>query len=358
MVSSMFSNTYKGKRILITGDTGFKGSWLVFWLQRLGAEVFGLSLKPPSTLYHSNLLDLDYPKYTCNLSDIHETCRVVKKVKPDTIFHLAAQSLVRKSYQNPYETFQTNIMGTASLLEAVRECDSVKTIIVATSDKCYHNTETGEPFKEDDPLGGHDPYSASKGAVEIVAQSYRSSFLNNQGVLLSTVRAGNVIGGGDWGADRLLPDLMKSASQSKTLVIRSPNAVRPWQHVLEPLSGYLLVGERLYLGDETSATAWNFGPTEEGHFTVEELIATAHDCWQKVKYSTEKNTYHEATLLKLSCKKAEDYLQWQPIWEGTEAIVKSVEWYRSYYEKNEILTEYHFDEFVQSAKENGAVWVN
>ncbi len=355
----MFSNIYSGKKVFVTGDSGFKGSWLVLWLQELGAEVIGYSLEKPSVPNHADLLDLTYTKIRGDIRDLEQIKDALSAHNPDIVFHLAAQPLVRKSYTDPVSTFNTNIMGTVNLLEAIRSCSSVKAVVVVTSDKCYENNEDGKPFVETDPLGGFDPYSASKGATEIVASSYYNSFLKDRGTLLATVRAGNVIGGGDWGEDRLVPDIIKATSQNKTVEIRSPNAVRPWQHVLEPLSGYLLVGQKLLEGDICTSQPFNFGPENSGHITVRAVGDIAKQKWESISIAMSTDTdLHEAQLLSLDCSQAKEILNWRPLWGAEKAIEMSVQWYLEFYENDRIVTNEQLNQFIQNAKESNQPWVN
>lgn len=359
LVKEMFSDVYRYKKVLVTGDSGFKGSWMTCWLQNMGANVYGLSLDVPSVPNHAELVGLDYQRFKCDINDTNTTREVLKKINPDVIFHFAAQALVRKGYEQAYQTFLTNIMGTASLIEAAKQCDSVKAVIIATSDKCYLNSESGKEFVETDPLGGYDPYSASKAAAEIVAQSYRSSILDEQQILLATVRAGNVIGGGDWGQDRLIPDIMRSAALGNITLIRSPQAIRPWQHVLEPLSGYLVLGEKLINGFCECAEAWNFGPESRGHLSVKQVCNLIEQEWDSVAIEMQPSAeFHEASTLKLNCRKAKEKLGWSPVWSVEKTIEKTVEWYKAYYEHGHILSHYHLKEFIEEAKIQEKTWVN
>jgi len=282
----MFNNIYKNKKVLITGHTGFKGSWLALWLKELGAEVIGYALKPPTTPSHYELLT-QQPTDNLNIISIEGDIRnyiklneIFQSYKPEIVFHLAAQPLVRYSYINPVETFETNVMGTINVFEACRNCESVRAIVNITSDKCYENKEWVWGYRESDPMGGYDPYSASKGCAELVTSAYRNSFFTPSypltdsppRVLLASARAGNVIGGGDWADDRLIPDIMRATAKNESVIIRNPKATRPWQHVLEPLSGYLLLGQKLLEGRKEFAGGWNFGPDDESNITVENLI--------------------------------------------------------------------------------------
>ncbi len=263
---SLFADQYRNKTVLLTGHTGFKGSWLAYWLHQLGANVVGYSLPAPTEPSHWALLDLPVRSTIGTITDLAQTQCVFSETKPDIVFHLAAQALVRPSYRQPLETIETNILGTANVLECVRQTPSVRAVVIVTSDKCYENPEDGRPLTETDAMGGYDPYSMSKGAAELVTASYRNSFFNpeqygqSHQTLVASVRAGNVIGGGDWAADRLIPDLIRGSVSGQPVSVRYPDAVRPWQHVLEPLAGYLLVGQHLLTGNVSAATGWNFGP--------------------------------------------------------------------------------------------------
>lgn len=356
----MFSGIYQGKRVFITGDSGFKGSWLALWLQKLGAELFGLSLNKPSEPSHAILLNLDYQKKVADIRDLSSIKLILSEFQPEIVFHLAAESLVRKSYSDPVGTFNTNVMGTVNVLEAIRSCSSVKAVVVVTSDKCYENRETGKPFVESDPLGGFDPYSVSKGAAEIVASCFYNSFLKKCSVLLATVRAGNVIGGGDWGEDRLVPDIMKAAAKKENVDIRSPEAVRPWQYVLEPLSGYLLVGQKLLQEEFEMASSWNFGPARDDHLTVKNVCRQVQQTWPAARfyYATTSGKYHEAQTLHLDCSKAHQTLQWRPLWNCRESITKATEWYKTYYSNKTTLSEQHLREYLLCAKKQNVSWID
>ena len=343
---------FTGKRILVTGHTGFKGSWLTLWLIKLGAEVIGYSLEPPTKPSLFEILNLE-EKIIHIIGDIRDEeklKKVLKKYKPEIIFHLAAQPLVRVSYKEPKLTYETNVMGTLNLLEAVRETQSVRVVIVVTSDKCYENKEWVYGYRESDPLGGYDPYSSSKACVELLISSYRNSFFNpeNYGkthqVALATVRAGNVIGGGDWQVDRLIPDCVKALSKGETIKIRNSNAIRPWQHVLEPLSGYLLLAQKMWKEPTKYCEAWNFGPFEKDLATVREVVEKVISLWGGGKYKIEKDTrFHEAGLLRLDISKAMMKLGWRPKWDLDTALERTVIWYKLFY-GNE-------DMFIYSMKE-------
>ncbi|MDC3411681.1 CDP-glucose 4,6-dehydratase [bacterium] len=352
----MFTTSYLGKRVLITGDTGFKGSWLALWLLNLGADVFGYSLKPNTSPSHFSILKSKYKTYFGDICDLQLLQNVIEETSPEIIFHLAAQPLVRYSYNNPLETFQHNVIGTANVLEASRFSKSVKAIIVITTDKCYENNEGGYGFVETDRLGGYDPYSSSKACAELVTNTYRSSYFNlsdydkRHEVLIATARAGNVIGGGDWSKDRLIPDIIRSIVNSSPLIIRSPNSTRPWQHVLEPLRGYLMLGEKLLNREVSFSGAWNFGPEENNILTVRELLSLSENRWNKFTYFIEENSddFHEAKNLILNINKVKKELKWQPIWSNETAIGRTIDWYREFYENGVLNTERDIKEYVRA----------
>lgn len=346
---------YKGKKVFVTGHTGFKGSWLTYWLKILGAEVVGYALSPHTKPSHFELLKLDIESHLENICDFDTLQKTLKRSEPDIIFHLAAQPLVRYSYQNPVETFQTNVMGTVNLLEAARNCPSLKAIVVVTTDKCYENLEQKIGYIETDRMGGYDPYSNSKGCAELVVSSYRNSFFNlnefqkKHSVLLSTARAGNVIGGGDWSEDRLLPDIIKGAVEGRKTLIRYPKSTRPWQHVLEPLSGYLMLGVRLLNGEKEFAEAWNFGPEENNSLSVENVLEIANRIWDKISFEidTNNNHYHEAGLLSLNISKAKNKLGWKPKWSNLTSITNTIEWYKEFYLNQSIITNHQISTFLK-----------
>lgn len=336
---------FRGKRILITGHTGFKGSWLTLWLSQLGAEVHGYALPPNTEPNHytaARIPELLKSECLADLRDREQLTNYIHGVQPDCIFHLAAQPLVRRSYAEPVETFDANVMGSIYLMEAVRTLGKPCTVIMITSDKCYRNDHQVWGYRECDPLGGHDPYSASKAAAEIVIASYRDSFfspekIDEHGVHLASVRAGNVIGGGDWAEDRIIPDAVRAVTSGKSLEVRSPQAVRPWQHVLEPLSGYMLLAAKMLRGDEGLEGAWNFGPLPTGAATVREITEEFYRVWGegRVVYDPALAKLHEAELLRLSSEKAMTYLGWKPVWNLSETLSKTAEWYRRYYSEED-----------------------
>jgi len=351
----LLENIYLNKKVLVTGSFGFKGSWLCYYLQQLGAVVCGYSLKPENPYNHFQLLQTGINAVNADINDIVKLKSIIAAEKPEIVFHLAAQSLVRYSYHNPIETYRTNIMGTANVLEVCRMQPSVKAIVVVTSDKCYENKETGQFYKETDPLGGYDPYSSSKGCAEIVVASYRNSYFNpiNYGqthnCLIASARAGNVIGGGDWSLDRLIPDIVQAAAQKKEVFIRNPDAVRPWQHVLEPVYGYLLLGKKLLEGKKVFSSAFNFGPAKDETMTVKEVLDIACSIWKDINYKLVKSeTLHEAKLLMLDCSKANTVLGWQPVWDTEIAIMRTINWYRDFYEGDKISTASDFKNYLIS----------
>ena len=355
----MFRDLYHGKRVLVTGHTGFKGSWLCAWLHRLGAEVAGFALPPDQTPDHFSRIKTPLRSEIGDIRDYEKLKAFIAAFRPEIVFHLAAQPLVRVSYRQPRETFDTNVMGTVNVLDACRVTPSVRAVVVVTTDKCYANPETGRPFTENDPLGGYDPYSASKGAAEIAAASYRSAFFSSSGsAAAATARAGNVIGGGDWAADRLVPDLVRAASEGKTAEIRFPNAVRPWQHVLEALSGYLTLGAALLSGGKTFASAWNFGPVEAESYSVGDIVKIAQTEWDKIRFRADENPDqpHEAAHLLLDCHKAQEQLHWRSVWNTECAVRQTIRWYREFYEHGNLVTLSDLETYCESARQAGLEW--
>ncbi len=331
---------WKGKRVFVTGHTGFKGSWLSQWLIDMGANVKGYSLKPPTDPSLFDVLDLD-SMMESQIGDIRERDALstsLKEFQADIVFHLAAQPLVRESYQLPVETFETNVIGTINLLEAVRNCNTVRAVVAITTDKCYENKEWIWGYRECEAMGGYDPYSASKGCAELAIASYRRSFFNpaeygkQHRVAVASARAGNVIGGGDWAKDRLIPDILAAVMEPRPVVIRSPTAIRPWQHVMEPLGGYLLLAEHLYNEGASFADAWNFGPGDEDAKPVEWIVKKMCELWKANKgYVIDSNPQpHEARYLKLDCSKARQVLGWTPSWNLETALRRIVEWAERY----------------------------
>ena len=325
---------WRGKRVLVTGHTGFKGSWLVLWLQRLGAQVTGISLSPNTT---PNLFDLARiqelcDSHFCDIRNAKQLTKLIRSAQPEVIFHLAAQPLVRDSYREPLKTFETNIMGTVNVLDALRGLGSVKTVVMVTTDKVYRNNEWHWPYREDDALGGYDPYSASKAASELVIASFRNAFLSDQGVAVASARAGNVIGGGDWSEDRLIPDAVRAWQAGATLEIRRPQAIRPWQHVLEPLAGYLILGEKLWYQPDL-ANAYNFGPNTHEAATVREVVERAQQAYGsgEIRFGDGSEGPHEASWLALETTKARVDLGVHSKWPLDETVTRTMAWYSAQY---------------------------
>ena len=325
------TSAWKGRRVLVTGHTGFKGGWLSLWLHQLGAEVTGFSLPAPTdpSLFEQTRLAELVNHVEGDVRDMDAVEAAVNAARPEVVFHLAAQSLVRYSYDNPIETYATNVMGTVRLLDACRRAESVRAIISVTSDKCYENREWIWPYRESDPMGGHDPYSSSKGAAELVISAYRRSFFET-GACIASVRAGNVIGGGDWATDRLIPDIVRAMLAGERPLIRNPDSVRPWQHVMEALSGYLLIAERLLEERREFANAWNFGPSEDDAKPVAWIADRMLEMWGAEGWDRPAGEQpHEAKLLKLDCSKARAALGWRPRLSLEKALEKVVDWHKS-----------------------------
>ena len=366
----LFKGVFQNKKVFVTGHTGFQGSWLTLWLKSLGAQVTGYSLAPPTkpSLFEILRLKKDINHILGDVKDLSFLQKCMLKNNPDIVFHLAAQPLVRVSYENPVDTFHTNILGTVNVLEAIRNTQSVKAGIIITSDKCYENREWDFAYRENDPLGGFDPYSASKGATEIVTSSYNRSFFNSnnkkRNVGISTVRAGNVIGGGDWAPDRIVPDVMRSIHSRKPILIRNPKSIRPWQYVLEPISGMLLLASKLLKNPYSYNESWNFGPNLSANITVKELVIQIikeikqKASWKDMSKNT-KNAVHEANFLRLDSTKASNLLGWRQVYSIKETISETALWYENYENKTEIrdFTISQIEKYIEKAKHMNAVWV-
>jgi CDP-glucose 4,6-dehydratase len=347
---------WQGKRVLITGHTGFKGSWLSLWLQLLQAEVLGFAL-PPATkpsLFNLAGIEAGMTSVLGNVCDLELLQKTLRDFQPEIVLHMAAQPLVRKSYQYPVETFATNVMGTVHLLEAARAVPSVRAVVCITSDKCYRNREWVWGYREDEPVGGYDPYSSSKGCAELAVSAYRNSFFNpedpNNSVAVASARAGNVIGGGDWSEDRLIPDVLQCLMENRTLMMRNPQATRPWQHVLEPLNGYLTLAERLYAEGQTYSEAWNFGPYESNAKPVSWIVKQLVTLWgSELDWQLDQGNHpHEDTYLKLDCSKAHARLNWRPKLDVSSALSWIVDWTQAYQEGGDmrLVTENQIQQFM------------
>lgn len=351
----MNNKFWEGKRVLITGHTGFKGSWLSLWLQSKGVHTIGYSLPPPTSpsLFEVARVAEGMSSLTGDIRDLEYLRSVIAEYKPEIVIHMAAQSLVRFSYDNPVDTYSTNVMGTVNVLEAARQSDSVKVVLIITSDKCYENKGWVWGYREGDPMGGHDPYSSSKGCAELVTSAYcRSYFSNNcsgHGVAVATTRAGNVVGGGDWAPDRLIPDIMNAFMENRPPVIRYPNAIRPWQHVLEPLRGYLQLAERLWNQEKELSGAWNFGANDNDSRSVSWVADHLTNLWGgAARWEKDSSQHlHEAACLKLDCSKAKSLLGWSPKLDLTTTLEWIVEWYRAYlqYKNMRLVTEAEISRF-------------
>lgn len=331
---------WQEKRVLLTGHTGFKGSWLSLWLQAMGAKVRGISLEPPTTpaLFEVARVAEGMDHQIADLRNYEKVQTLVADFRPEIVIHMAAQPLVRLSYSQPIETYATNVMGTVHVLEAARQAGSVRAIVNVTTDKCYENKEWVWGYREDEPVGGHDPYSNSKGCSELVSSAYRKSFFKEEGIAIATARAGNVIGGGDWALDRLVPDILRALEQGQVVKIRNPHAIRPWQHVLEPLSGYLLLAERLYEHGQTDAEAWNFGPSDEDAQPVEWIVERLCVAWgQGASWCLQAGDHpHEASMLKLDISKAKQRLNWRPRWRMDKTIENIIDWHQAWLSGNDM----------------------
>lgn len=325
---------WSGKRVFLTGHTGFKGSWLSLWLQSMGAQVTGYALAPPTnpSLFEIAEVAQGMTSVIGDIRDLAKLQAVFADHRPEIVIHMAAQPLVRYSYQNPVETYSTNVMGTVHLFEAVRNTPGVKAVVNVTTDKCYENKEWNWGYRENEPMGGHDPYSNSKGCSELITSAYRSSFFQDKGAALASARAGNVIGGGDWATDRLVPDILRAFEKNQPVVIRNPHATRPWQHVLEPLSGYLSLAEHLYTDCQAFAEGWNFGPKDDDAQPVQWIVEQMVNSWGNgASWQQDGGVHpHEANYLKLDIAKAKACLGWQPRWPLAIALKKITAWHHAY----------------------------
>ena len=353
-----FADAYRDRRILLTGHTGFKGSWLALWLRALGARVSGLALPDSPAPCHWDLLRLDVDEVRADVRDAAAVRAAVADARPEIVFHLAAQALVRNSYRDPLTTWSTNVVGTAALLDACRAVPGVRAVVVVTSDKCYEDREWAWGYRESDRLGGHDPYSASKAATELVAASYRDAFFHDaQAPLLATARAGNVIGGGDWGEDRLVPDLVRAVGAGSSLAVRAPMAVRPFQHVLDCLSGYLQLGARLGNGEREFAAAWNFGPHADDTRSVTDVLSCLQKHWPAVRWHDAPDaTLRETAFLALDSTLARRHLPWKPVWPIDAALAATAAWYRRFLDDGGVLSGEQLRRYCADARSAGAAW--
>lgn len=344
------SDYYKNRKVLVTGHTGFKGSWLTLWLKKMGADIAGISLNPDTNPSHWDLLNLQIKDHRIDIQNTDALKKIIREFLPEVVFHCAAQSLVRKSYTEPINTWNVNVMGTLNLLESCRDLDSIHAIVVVTSDKCYQNNEWVWGYRENDPLGGSDPYSASKAAVELAVNSYRNSFFQSGYPYIATVRAGNVIGGGDWAEDRLIPDCMRAIADGKPLEMRNPGAVRPWQHVLEPLAGYLKLGAYLLEGKHEYASEWNFGPRESSCHPVEAILEELKINLPALSWLRDNEAGpYEANILKLDSSKAMKYLKWESVWSFEKTIEKTAKWYKAFIQDGKVISNTQLEEYQEAA---------
>ncbi len=331
---------WSGKRVFLTGHTGFKGGWLSLWLQSLGADVQGLALGPsgPHNLFTEANVAQGMASAIGDIRDLDTIKRTMAGFRPDIVIHMAAQPLVRLSYSEPVETYATNVMGTVHLLEAVRQTPGVRVVVNVTTDKCYENKEWAWGYREDEPMGGYDPYSNSKACAELVSSAFRQSFFQQGGPALATARAGNVIGGGDWASDRLVPDILRAFERNEPVVIRNPHSTRPWQHVLEPLAGYLTLAQRLWEGGAAFAEGWNLGPRDEDARPVQWIVEQLVDCWGRgARWQLDGGTHpHEANYLKLDISKARARLGWQPSWRLADALQHIVTWHQAWLDQQDV----------------------
>lgn len=350
---------WNGKRVLVTGHTGFKGSWISFWLNMLGAEVCGYSLDPPAqpNLYQILHLGTKIKSIIGDINNLETLKKTYDDFDPEIIIHMAAQSLVRYSYEHPVETYQTNVMGSLNIMEAARQHGNVRVVVMITTDKCYENKEWVWGYRENDPMGGHDPYSSSKGCAELLIASYRNSYFPPEKyathqTALASVRAGNVIGGGDWAADRLIPDTIRAFTKNEDVVIRNPDSIRPWQHVLEPLGGYMLLAEKLWYEGDQYSESWNFGPATDDAKPVEWIVKQLANAWGSSASWKIDNQHHlhEANYLKLDCSKVNSRLGWLPRWSLADALDKIVGWYEAYYQNKDmiVLTEKQICQYMEA----------
>lgn len=360
-----FKSIYRNKKVLVTGHTGFKGSWLCLWLKQLGADVIGYSLNPNTkpNLFQLLNLETEVTNIIGDIRDEENITKTIKKYEPEIIFHLAAQPLVKLSYEEPKLTYETNVIGTLNLFEAIRKSNNTKVIINVTTDKCYENKEWNYSYRENDALGGYDPYSSSKGCAELLTSCYRNSYFSSNKIAISSVRAGNVIGGGDWAKDRLIPDIVKSLNNKNDILIRNPNAIRPWQYVLEPLSGYLWLGALMFEDFEKYSQAWNFGPNDNVNLNVKNIVEKAINIFRGgvQNYILDENkNHHEANLLSLDITKAKNIINWFPVYNLENALIETINWYKEFYNNKNFNAKHYsinqIKKYVFKAKEKNLLW--
>jgi len=368
VLENSFDGIFKGKTIFVTGHTGFIGTWITLWLHSLGAKVIGYSKNIPTVPSLFEILDLknNITHVIGDVNDAEHLNDCLTKYNPEIIFHLAAQSIVKTSYDIPIETFQTNVMGTANVLESIRKVPSIRVCVIMTSDKCYENRELDYAYKEGDPMGGSDPYSASKGSAELIVASYRKSFFdsknnNNDNVCISSVRAGNVIGGGDWAKNRIVPDCIQSLKNNQPILVRNPNSSRPWQYVLEPISGILKLATKMWNNPSDYNEAWNFGPNHKNKILVKELVSQILESWGDGKWSdiSESKGEYEAGTLMVDSTKAMKLLEWKPVYSLDESISETITWYRENENKTSDMKDFTLDQiqkYVQKAKQLNITW--
>ena len=365
LLENLFKGIFKNKKVFVTGHTGFQGSWLSLWLKLLGSNVIGYALEPPTqpSLFETLLLERDTKHIIGDLRDKEKLSSIINQNKPEIVFHLGAQALVRKSYVEPLETLETNIIGTANLLESIRNCPSVKVVVIMTSDKCYDNTYSERLHTENDPMGGFDPYSASKGAAELVTSSYRNSFFNSKNVTqIATARAGNVIGGGDWAEDRLIPDTIRALMKNQSIEIRNPNAKRPWQYVLESISGMLWLATKMFEEDKFNE-AWNFGPdVNYDSLLVKDIVKRTIKNWDSkstIKIQNNSDMLYESESLQLDSSKANQRLGWKNVCSIDQALSETIEWYKTYHEKKKEMKQFTSNQiknYIAFAQQSNLIW--
>lgn len=353
----MYNGVYQNRRVLVTGNTGFKGSWLSLWLKHLGADVFGASLPEDNSESHWSSLNLQMETCQVDITDNKAITQIIEKIKPEIIFHLAAQSIVSEGYDDPVRTWETNVIGTLNVLQAAGSTEAVQAIVAVTTDKVYRNQEWEWGYRESDPLGGIDPYSSSKAAMELLIASHRESFLKGKGKLVASVRAGNVIGGGDWTQNRLVPDYFRASVSNECLEIRNPLATRPWQHVLDSLSGYLLLGQHLISGNTVAAQAWNFGPGQESNLSVSDVLIRLDRIRNKTTELSEVPGFgHEANNLYLDSGKARGFLDWMPVWSLDQTLQMTAEWYDELIANELVVSERQLIKYITEAQKRNLVW--